>query len=403
MLFMKPVQRSGLLIDRGLIRISKRPLAVHFKRYVDVIKPNLNIRSVSVKTDNIDWNPMKTQRQLDRASAPKKGKKVVLGLLCLTPVITFFLGCWQLERLKWKNSLVAECEDRLTYNPAPLPKSVMPEDVPDFEYRKVLVTGRYDYDHEMLVGPRLLNGQRGYLLITPFIRSSDGKKIIVDRGWISADKVNPNTRTLHHLSVPEGEITIQCMLRVPPKKGMFHIDHEPNTKIFRYLDLDAMAKQNNALPIYAQVIQDFSDHPEYLPENRIQQQENGGSSLPGSSWKFWSHSSNTNSSISNINQPDQNTNGVPAAAPTYSFDSPTVAQMSKTFDSSIQFDEHQFISAGVPLGKIPTVDYRNTHLQYVVTWWGISISSAILLAIVFKKRKIVNPLQEKLRHASKTM
>lgn len=361
--------RFGIPMMRNTLVPKWRPSNLWFKRYA------------SVKTDTIDWKPMKSNRQINKSAQPKRGKSVVLTLLCLTPIVTLFLGVWQLERLKWKNALVAECEDRLTYKPLPLPKSVLPEDVPNYEYRKVLIKGRFDYDNELFVGPRLHDGERGYLLITPFIRSSDGQKVLVDRGWIHESKMDLKSRKLRHLSVPLGETTVECLLRVAPKKGMFHIDHEPGTRIFRYVDLELMLRETGALPLYAQVVQDFQDHPERVVANELAMESRAHVTSKSSGWKFWK------------GDDGKTVQDEPAA----------MVKPKHDFDESIEFDENQFINAGVPLGKIPKVDYKNNHLQYLVTWWGLSFASTVLLFIVFKNRKITNPLDEKLRHARKSM
>ncbi|GMF98721.1 unnamed protein product [[Candida] boidinii] len=66
-----------------------------------------------------------------------------------------------------------------------------------------------------------------------------------------------------------------------------------------------------------------------------------------------------------------------------------------------EYDVNQLINAGVPLGKFPKIDYKNNHMQYLVTWFGLSFASAILLAIVIRKGKIISPKAEKLSHAKK--
>ncbi|CDK28852.1 unnamed protein product [Kuraishia capsulata CBS 1993] len=327
----------------------------------------------SVKTDNIDWKPFKSEKQLTSHSSTKRGSKsrnVVLGLLCLTPVVTLGLGIWQVQRLKWKNKLVAECEDRLTYSPLPLPKSITAADVPNFEYRKVSLKGRFDYDHEMFVGPRLNDGQKGYLLVTPFIRSSGGEKVLVERGWISDDKVVKEDRNLQHLSCPEGEIEIVGLLKVPPVKGMFHIDHDVGARLFHYVDVNAMADFSGSGKVYVQAIEDFRDHPEW--QHEATEQPKGEKP---SGWKLWGN---------------KDTKETSAAKPVKLSD-----------DSSEVFDPNQFRRAGVPLGKEPKIDYKNNHFQYVVTWLGLSFASAILLFLTLRKGKFVDPTKEKLKHASR--
>ncbi|ODQ45768.1 hypothetical protein PICMEDRAFT_34561 [Pichia membranifaciens NRRL Y-2026] len=280
----------------------------------------------SAKTANIDWNPVRSKKQLSQGIefGGKTSSKVFLGLLCLAPIITFALGTWQVKRLKWKNKLVAECEDRLTYKPIPMPRNVTKEDLPNLEYRKVLVTGHFDYSREVYVGPRLHDTRRGYTVVCPFVQSNGAGEVLIDRGWIAAEKVIPSQRNLQHLSVPKGEITIECVIRVPPKKGIFSIDHDKGSRLYQYLDADAMAEELGSRP-------------------------------------------------------------------------------SLDYDTAEEFDPLQFINAGVPLGKIPKVDYKNNHLNYLVTWYSLSFASTVLLIYMFKKGKFMNPTEEKLKYTKKIM
>lgn len=351
------------------------------KRYYGVLQK----RFASVKTHNVDWNPMKSQKQLSQGIefSGSFGRKVFFGLLCLAPIITFALGTWQTKRLKWKNKLIAECEDRLTYKPAPLPKYITKEDMPNLEYRKVLVTGHFDYSREVFVGPRLHNGIKGYNLICPFVQSNGGGEVLIDRGWIRDDKVLLNRRNLQHLSCPKGEITVECVIRVPPQKGTFSMDHEKGSRLYQYLDADAIAEELGSRPIYLQALQNFHDKPEWLKNEiefqRGQLSQEAVEHQKKSKWAFWKTSSKDEKNLQTSSAP------VPEV----------------DFDTAEEFDPLQFINAGVPLGKIPRVDYKNNHLNYLVTWYSLSFASTILLLYLFKTGKFLNPTEEKLKYARK--
>jgi cytochrome oxidase assembly protein ShyY1 len=336
----------------------------------------------SVKTPNIDWNPIRTKKQLSQniEFSGKTSKKVFLGLLCLAPIITFALGTWQVKRLKWKNKLIAECEDRLTYKPIPLPKNLTKDDLPHLEYRKVLVTGHFDYSREVFVGPRLHDGRKGYTLVCPFVQSNGSGDVLIDRGWISADKVIINERNLQHLSCPKGEITVECVVRVAPQKGVFNMDHEKGSRLYQYLDADAMAEELNTSQVYLQALQNFHDRPEWLNSQDLSETVDDANKKTNN-WKFWKSSKNVDNTASdNI-----------SAKPTQTLD----------YDTAEEFDPLQFINAGVPLGKIPKVDYKNNHLNYLVTWYSLSVASTVLLIYLFKKGKFLNPTEEKLKYTRK--
>ncbi|GMM28421.1 Shy1 protein [Martiniozyma asiatica (nom. inval.)] len=328
-------------------------------------------RYATVKTANIDWNPLSSSQSLSKAQGPKTSRNVVFALLCLTPVVTFALGVWQVRRLKWKNNLIAECEDRLALKPLPLPKRVGPEDLANLEYRKVLVTGKFDYSREVYVGPRLHDGRKGFVVVCPFVQSN-GEEVLIDRGWISEENVIPSSRNLQHLSCPQGVITVECVVRVPPTKSAFAAEHKGG-RLYHAMDIDQMAKDLNSRAVYLQALQNYHDRWRDDESTELTKEVKKGWSL----WKSKQDSAESNTSVGIV---------------------------PKLYDTAEEFDPYQFISAGVPLGKIPKIDYKNNHLNYLVTWFSLSFCSSILLLYTLKKGKLMfNPGQEKMKHAKKIM
>lgn len=305
-----------------------------------------------VKTPTIDWKPIKSSvTNLARAENQAKSLKFrgfIFGLMVTMPVLTFFLGCWQVKRLQWKVDLIAKCEHDLAEPPLEyLPADLDPSVIPEFEYRRFKCKGRFDYSQEMFLGPRLRNGELGYLLVTPFIRK-EGKPILVERGWILKEHVVPDTRSkgyLLHLALPQGEIEIEAMFRVMPKKSYLQYDHEPDTRLFYVPDVESMAKQLGLLPIYAQMMYLLKDKPE---------------------WKSGETPSRWKSALGL----GQKTTHLPVSD-----------------DSTLEYQEFEFVKSGVPLAAIPKVAFTNNHLQYLVTWFGVSLASAGLLFWSVLKRK----------------
>ncbi|KAF4548605.1 SURF1-like protein [Elsinoe fawcettii] len=174
----------------------------------------------------------------------RSGKKHTWGLavLAFIPITAFVLGSWQVQRLGWKTELLARFEDRLVRDPLPLPPSIDPESIKDFDYRRVYATGRFRHDQEMLIGPRMHDGADGYLVVTPFERDfkeyPGNTKILVSRGWISKDKADQKSRPE---SLPQGEVTVQGLLREPWKKNMFTPDNQPEQWRFFFPDVAQMA------------------------------------------------------------------------------------------------------------------------------------------------------------------
>lgn len=79
------------------------------------------------------------------AAAPRRRLPVATGLLVLIALaILISLGTWQLQRLHWKQGLLADIAARQLAAPVPLADiEAMAAAGGDIEYRKVTATGRY--------------------------------------------------------------------------------------------------------------------------------------------------------------------------------------------------------------------------------------------------------------------
>jgi surfeit locus 1 family protein len=91
------------------------------------------------------------------------------------------LGNWQMQRLAWKAQIIAQIDQRIADAPVPLPLAFDPE---VDRYMPVAVDGKFD-DRELhvLVSRKVVGA--GYLIIAPFV-TADGRRILVDRGFVSA-------------------------------------------------------------------------------------------------------------------------------------------------------------------------------------------------------------------------
>lgn len=174
-----------------------------------------------------------------------------LAVLAFIPLTAFALGSWQVQRLGWKTELIARFEDRLVRDPLPLPASIDPASVPDFDYRRVYATGKFRHDQEMLIGPRMHDGKDGYLVVTPLERTFAGflgnAKILICRGWIAKDKAAQSSR---RGGLPTEEVTVQGLLREPWKKNMFTPDNKPEEGKFYFPDVKEMAEHTGSQAVW---------------------------------------------------------------------------------------------------------------------------------------------------------
>jgi surfeit locus 1 family protein len=166
----------------------------------------------------------------------------------LIPITAFALGTWQVQRLGWKSDLIAKFEDRLIRDPLPLPPNIDPTAIHDFDFRRVRAVGTFRHDQEMLVGPRMRDGQDGYMVVTPLERGEGESTILVNRGWIS--KKHRDQRTRSKEGMPEGKIVVEGLLREPWKKNMFTPDNRPEKGEFYFPDVYQMASLTGSQPVW---------------------------------------------------------------------------------------------------------------------------------------------------------
>jgi surfeit locus 1 family protein len=189
------------------------------------------------------------QPQLVRVGGRKHGWGLLV--LAIIPITAFALGSWQVARLGWKTELLARFEDRLVRDPLPLPPSIDPAAIKDFDYRRVYATGKFRHDQEMLIGPRLNDGNDGYMVVTPLERHFEdypgNTKILICRGWIPKDKASQRARPE---GLPRDEVTVQGLLREPWKKNMFTPENKPEQGAFYFPDVQQMADFTGSQPVW---------------------------------------------------------------------------------------------------------------------------------------------------------
>lgn len=181
------------------------------------------------------------------APAPRSEAQLTPRSPALIPVTALALGTWQVQRLKWKTDLIAKLEDRLVRDPLPLPPHIDPSAVPDFDYRRITATGHFRHDREMLIGPRMRDGEQGYEVITPLEREGEGTTVLVNRGWISKKFGNQRTRPD---SLVREEVQVEGLLREPYKKNMFTPDNRVDKWEFYFPDVKQMAELAGSQPIW---------------------------------------------------------------------------------------------------------------------------------------------------------
>jgi surfeit locus 1 family protein len=116
------------------------------------------------------------------------------------------------KRLKWKNELVQNAEEKLSWDAIPLPSRIKYvlnltsnagfeptlfflrlDELSDYMYRRFLVRGTLQPQKSILIGPRKYGEVMGYHLIMPLVRSrergapstSSPSTVLVNLGFVS--------------------------------------------------------------------------------------------------------------------------------------------------------------------------------------------------------------------------
>jgi surfeit locus 1 family protein len=92
------------------------------------------------------------------------------------------LGVWQLARLHEKVQQNKQIAQQQRSTPAPL--EALPRDTGAAHYRPATVSGRFDYEHELVLTGRTHLGSPGVNLLTPVRRIGSDTAVLVNRGWV---------------------------------------------------------------------------------------------------------------------------------------------------------------------------------------------------------------------------
>lgn len=178
-------------------------------------------------------------RQHDaRGAAGGRGPRrrlLTLLALCLTLAAAFAgLGVWQVERLGWKQRLVATVEARLHAPPvAPPPWS---DWSPDDAYTRVTVTGVFQHDRETAV-QAVTDAGPGWWLMTPLV--TDRGIVLVNRGFVPSSRRDPANRRAGQIA---GPVRVTGLLRASEPGGGFLRANAPTAGRWYSRDVAAIAR-----------------------------------------------------------------------------------------------------------------------------------------------------------------
>lgn len=178
----------------------------------------------------------------------RKRKSSILDATLMTLaglVILIGLGVWQLDRKVWKENLITTLNTRLGRAPEDLPPRAswaqLREDKEEF--RRVVFPAEFLDGEEALVytaGSPLRPDVKGpgYWVFAP-ARLAGGSIILVNRGFVPADRKDPGTRTE---GAPHGIVDIVGVLRWPETRNSFTPADDPKNNVWFLRDSNSIAK-----------------------------------------------------------------------------------------------------------------------------------------------------------------
>ncbi|WP_423211278.1 SURF1 family protein [Paracoccus yeei] len=158
---------------------------------------------------------------------------LILGVLGCAILIS--LGVWQLHRLAWKESMLADIQRSIEGAPVPLPAAVDPS----MKYLPVTVSGTTTgQEIDVLSGTRESGG--GYQIVSALV-TDDGRRILLDRGFVDQDhKRDPR---------PPVRLDVVGNLHWPQERGSATPAPNLYQNIWFARDVPAMAKALGTEPV----------------------------------------------------------------------------------------------------------------------------------------------------------
>lgn len=188
---------------------------------------------------------------------------LILGSIVFAILVA--LGTWQVERLQWKENLLAEIEQRSHAAPESLGEiEQLWAEQHDVDYRAVTVTGRFLKGQERHYFATF-QGMSGFYVYAP-LQLDDARVVFINRGFVPYDKKEPETRG----ETTQEPVTIKGLARNPlaDKPSSIVPDNDLKANIYYWKDLAAMAaqsevSQNKLVPFFIDA--DKTPNPGGLP------------------------------------------------------------------------------------------------------------------------------------------
>jgi surfeit locus 1 family protein len=158
---------------------------------------------------------------------------------CLLLVIA--LGIWQVQRMQWKEELLANLSHELDAAPTPLNAGMLADGLPPQSFRHVEFEAALPAHIPVTFAAKYNHGSLGYHVIS-LMELKDGGTVLVNRGWIPQAMRDTLLLEESRRSKPD-EITVTGLLRPLPRRGWFIPDNNAADNMWFWYDAPAIATQ----------------------------------------------------------------------------------------------------------------------------------------------------------------
>jgi surfeit locus 1 family protein len=165
-------------------------------------------------------------------SQPIPWQRLILPSFLALPVLAVLLGLgsWQVQRLAWKNGVLAELVAAQARPPVEAPANPLP-------YAHLTATGRLRPGAEALLGLEVRGTVLGANLMAILDRPGQ-PPLLVERGWVPVEG--------GQIARPEGEVTISGYARFSDRRGFLAVIDDPGRRRFYNFDAGAIARSLGA-------------------------------------------------------------------------------------------------------------------------------------------------------------
>lgn len=157
---------------------------------------------------------------------------ILLGIAGLSVLLA--LGVWQIQRLAWKQAILADIEARIAADPVPLPDEIDPE---DHAYLPVTASGATVLGARVLASVKLQGA--GYRMID--VLDTGTRRVLLDRGFLPMEQ--------HTDAAGPQEITVTGNLHWPRETDRFTPDPDLEDGLWFARDVPAMAAALDTEPV----------------------------------------------------------------------------------------------------------------------------------------------------------